>query len=182
MHKVSSNFTTGTKQAIEFRIAKGHRRIGVINGPEEMKSCKERTTTYMEVLKKKKIKIDLALIETTDLTQEQTCDAMKKLLNLKYPPTAILTINDYVALDAIQYATKAKLKINKDVCFVSYANLPITNYFEFPPLASVEQYPYEQAKKATEILFDLLANDGELKETFAYKNILVEGQLVIHKK
>ena len=183
VHKVASNFSTGTKQAIEFLITKGHRRIGVINGPEEMKSSKERITTYMEVLQKKRIKIDLSLIVTTDLTQVKTFEAMKNLLDLKYPPTAILTVNDYVALDAIQYARKSKLKINKDISFVSYANLPITTYLEFPPLASVEQYPYEQAKKATEILFDLfnvdnIPDEGEKK----YHNILIEGQLIIHKK
>ncbi len=183
VHKVSSNINNGTKQAIEFLISKGHRRIGVINGPEEMKSCQERTTTYMDVLQKKRIKIDLGLVATTDLTQAGTYKAMTELLELKYPPTAIVTMNDYVALDAIQYARKAKLKINKDICFVSYANLPITNYLEFTPLASVEQYPYEQAKKATEILFDLLnPAEGLTEKKPSYKNILVEGQLIIHKK
>ncbi|KAA9036281.1 LacI family transcriptional regulator [Ginsengibacter hankyongi] len=183
VHKVASNFNTGTKQAIEFLITKGHRRIGVINGPEEMKSSKERIITYMEVLQKKRIKIDLSLIVTTDLTQVKTFEAMKNLLDLKYPPTAILTINDYVALDAIQYARKSKLKINKDISFVSYANLPIINYLEFPPLASVEQYPYEQAKKATEILFDLFNADNiPDEEEKKYHNILIEGQLIIHKK
>lgn len=184
VHKVASDINAGTRQAIEFLIKNGHRRIGVINGPEEMKSCKERTNTYMDVLQKKKIKIDLSLIVTTDLTQEHTWEAMETLLTLKRPPTAILTINDYVALDAIQYARKAKLKINEDLCFVSYANLPITNYLEFPPLASVEQYPYEQAKKAAEILFGLLAaqkNIMEGEETI-YQNILIEGKLVVHKK
>ena len=183
VHKVASNFTTGTRQAIEFLIAKGHRRIGIINGPEEMRSCKERVTAYMDVLQKKKIKIDLSLVVTTDLTQEQTYKAMEELLHLKYPPTAILTINDYVALDAIQYARKAKLKINKDICFVSYANLPITSYLEFPPLASVEQYPYEQAKKATEILFGLFdAATKSVEEKTVFQNILIEGQLVVNKK
>ncbi|MDQ6889782.1 MAG: substrate-binding domain-containing protein, partial [Bacteroidota bacterium] len=168
---------------IEFLISKGHRRIGVINGPEEMKSCQERTATYMDVLQKKRIKIDLGLVVSTDLTQEGTQKAMEELLTLKYPPTAIVTINDYVALDAIQYARKSKLKINKDISFVSYANLPITNYLEFPPLASVEQYPYEQAKKATEILFDILSpNDDEGDKKPGYNNILVEGRLIIHKK
>lgn len=181
VNKVASNFNTSTKEAIGFLIANGHRRIGVINGPEEMQSCKERTAAYMEILKKKKIKIDLSLIVTTDLTQEQTYHAMEKLLTLKYPPTAILTINDYVALDAIKYARKAKLKINKDICFVSYANLPITNYLEFPPLASVEQYPYEQAKRATDILFELLAPNKEEEKT-TYHNVIIEGQLVVHKK
>ena len=184
VHKVASDINAGTRQAIEFLIKNGHRSIGVINGPEEMKSCKERTNTYMEVLQKKKIKIDLSLIVSTDLTQERTWEAMETLLKLKRPPTAILTINDYVALDAIQYARNAKLKINKDICFVSYANLPITNYLEFPPLASVEQYPYEQAKKAAEILFELLAANKNIneEEEIIYQNILIEGQLIVHKK
>ncbi|MEO6636861.1 MAG: LacI family DNA-binding transcriptional regulator [Ginsengibacter sp.] len=181
VHKVSSNINNGTKQAIEFLISKGHRRIGVINGPEEMKSCNDRTVTYMEVLQKKRIKIDLGLVVSTDLTQAGTHKAMEELLALKYPPTAVVTINDYVALDAIQYARKSELKINKDICFVSYANLPITNYLEFPPMASVEQYPYEQAKKATEILFDLLNNDEDANKKTVYNNILIEGQLIIHR-
>ncbi len=183
VHKVASNFNTGTRQAIEFLIREGHRRIGVINGPEEMESGKERINTYMDVLQKKRIKIDMSLIETTDLTKERTHEAMRNLLALKRPPTAILTINDYVALDAIQYARNQKLKINKDISFVSYANLPITNYLEFPPLASVEQYPYEQAKKATEILFELLAtNKKSEQKDDEYNNILIEGRLIIHKK
>jgi DNA-binding LacI/PurR family transcriptional regulator len=125
----------------------------------------------------------MGLIETTDLTQESTHTAMKNLLGRRQPPTAILTVNDYVALDAIQFARKEKLKINKDISFVSYANLPITNYLEFPPLASVEQYPYDQAKKATEILFGLLnASKNEEQNRGKYNNILIEGQLVIHKK
>ena len=184
VHKVSSNIKAGTRQAIEFLINNGHKRIGVINGPEEMKSCKERTNAYMDVLKNKKIKLDLSLVVSTDLNQEKTFEAMEFLLALKKPPTAILTINDYVALDAIQYARKSKLKINKDICFVSYANLPITNYLEHPPLASVEQYPYKQAKKATEILFNLFETQKSESPTkeMAYQNIVMEGELVVHKK
>lgn len=182
VHKVSSDISAGTRLAIEFLIKNGHKRIGVINGPKEMKSSMERTNAYMDVLKKKKIKVDLSLITTTDLTQEKTYQAMDQFLNLKRPPTAIVTINDYVALDAIQYARKSKLKINKDICFVSYANLPITSYLEFPPLASVEQFPYQQAKKATEILFDLFKKQKNPDVIAAFKNIIIEGQLVIHKK
>ncbi|HEY5371435.1 MAG TPA: LacI family DNA-binding transcriptional regulator [Hanamia sp.] len=182
VNKVSSDISDGTKQAVEFLIKKGHRRIGVINGPGEMKSCMERTKAYMSTLQKKRIKIDMSLIVTTDLTQEKTYNAMEELLNLKHPPTAILTINDYVALDAIQYARKTKLKINKDICFVSFANLPITNYLEFPPLASVEQFPYQQAKKAAEIVFELLKKQKKPDETPSFKNIIIEGKLVIHQK
>jgi len=182
VNKVSSDISEGTKEAIEFLIKNGHKRIGVINGPAEMKSCMERTKAYMDALQKRRIKIDMSLIATTDLTQEKTYEAMKELLSLKQPPTAILTINDYVALDAIQYARKEKLKINKEICFVSFANLPITNYLEFPPLASVEQFPYQQAKKAAEIVFDLLKKQKKPDPTPSFKNIIIEGKLVVHKK
>lgn len=182
VHKVSSDIISGTKQAIEFLIKKGHRRIGVINGPGEMKSCMERTNAYMDVLKKKRIKIDMSLVVSTDLTREKTYEATDQLLKLKHRPTAIVTINDWVALDAIQFARKAKLKNNKDIYFVSYSNLPITHYLENPPLASLEQFPYVQAKKATEILFDLFEKQKNPSEEVNYQNIVVEGHLVINKK
>ena len=182
VHKVSSDIISGTKQAIEFLIKKKHKRIGMINGPEEMKSCIERTNAYMDVLNKKGIKIDRSLIVSTDLTCDKTYEAMDQLLKLKQRPTAIVTINDWVALDAIQFALKAGLKNNKDICFVSYANLPITHYLENPPLASVEQFPYEQAKKATQILFDLFDKEKNPSEKNDYQNVLVDGKLVINTK
>src|SRR5678815_2012757 len=42
INKVSSDISEGTRQAVEFLIQNGHKRIGVINGPAEMKSCMER--------------------------------------------------------------------------------------------------------------------------------------------
>lgn len=185
VHKVASNFITSTRQAIEFLIAQGHKRIGIINGPEEMKSCKERVKSYMDALSSKKIKIDLSLVVSTDLSQEEVYKATEELLNLKKPPTAILTINDYVALDAIQYVKRHKKDTDNNIVFVSYANLPITNYIAHPPIASVEQYPYEQAEKATQILFELLdektKKTAEGEEEF-YRNVIIEGHLIVHQK
>jgi len=178
VNKVYFDMIKGTKEAIEFLIAKGHRRIGIINGPDEMKSSKERTETYMQVLAKRRIKIDMSLIESTDLTSENTAQALENLLNKKPKPTAIITINDLVALDAIRHAKKLKLKINKDICFVSYANLPITSFLQDPPMASVEQYPYKQGSKAAEVLMNILNNPEEEEN---YRNITFEGKLIIHR-
>jgi DNA-binding LacI/PurR family transcriptional regulator len=183
-NKVYANMNSGTREAIEFLIEKGHRRIGVLNGPEKMRSSQERTETYKQVLIKKRLKIDLGLVISTDLTREGTHQAMQELLSQRPRPTAILVINDYIALDAMQYARRQKLKIGKDISFVSYANLPITSYLETPPMASVEQYPYQQGAKAAEILIELINKHGSEKpaapETF--QNVVINGQLVIHSK
>ncbi len=184
-NKVYSNMNSGTREAIEFLIEKGHRRIGVLNGPEKMQSSKERTETYKQVLIKKRLKIDLGLVANTDLTREGTDKAMQHLLSRRPRPTAILVINDYIALDAMQYARGQKLKINKDICFVSYANLPITSYLETPPMASVEQYPYQQGAKAAEILLNIrneIDKNGKPAEPETFENVVVNGQLIVHSK
>ncbi len=180
VHKVSFNMERGTREAIEFLVSKGHRRIGIINGPEEMKSSKERTETFKQMLVKMRLKIDLSLVVNTDLTRESTEKAMQELLQLKPRPTAVLAINDYVALDAIRYVRSLGLHTDKDIAFVSYANLPITTYLQHTPMASVEQYPYEQGSKAASILMDAIQLNNK-DEKLPVQNIMIDGKLVVHQ-
>jgi LacI family repressor for deo operon, udp, cdd, tsx, nupC, and nupG len=67
--------------------------------------------------------------------------------------------------------------------FVSYANLPLINYIEYIPTASVEQFPDLQGQKATEILLDLLARKQHVTEDQVgfYKSI-IESKLVENSK
>jgi LacI family transcriptional regulator len=69
------------------------------------------------------------------------------------------------------------VKINEDIFFVSYANLPITSYLDHPPIASVEQFPYQQAEKATDILLQLIATKGD-DSTIPHK-IVLESKVVV---
>lgn len=177
VHKVAFDMVNGSKQMLEFLIKKGHRRIGILNGPEEMVSSKERTEAYKQVMIKNRIKIDMSLVESTDLSPESTAAAVEKMLALKPRPTAVVAINDYVALDGIRHAKKLNLRLNKDITFVSYANIPITSFLQDPPFASAEQYPYKQGSTAAEILINLM-NNSSTSESF--HNVLINGDLVIH--
>ena len=177
VHKVAFDMVNGTKQMLEFLIKKGHRRIGILNGPEEMISSKERTEAYKQVMIKKRIKIDMSLVESTDLSPESTAAAVEKMLALKPRPTAVIAINDYVALDGIRHAKKLNLRLNKDKTFVSYANIPITSFLQDPPFASAEQYPYKQGSTAAEILINLMNNSSPSE---SFHNVLINGDLVIH--
>jgi LacI family transcriptional regulator len=128
--------------------------------------------------KNKKLPVQESLIATTDLSKESTEQAIEKLLSLKNKPTAILAFNDNVALDTIQYVRSKKLKINKDISVVSYANWPIASYLDFPPIASVEQFPYEQGSRATELLFKLL-NTKSPEGSLPYENIVLKSELIV---
>ena len=123
----------------------------------------------------------MRLVEKTDLSKDGTQEAMKKLLNLKNIPTAIITFNDYVHMDAVQYAQKNNIEVNKDIVFVSYANLPITNYTAFPPLVSIEQYPYGQGEKAMEMMIEILSKIPSEEKSVKYFSHEMPGTLVVHQ-
>jgi LacI family transcriptional regulator len=184
IHYVDCNMSPGTNQAVCYLFSKGHRVIGMINGPEQLFASQQRKMAYQDAMRKSRLKFDPSLVVNSDLTREGTHQAMEELLKSKRKPTAIVVFNDYVAMDAIKCAIKNKIKINKDICFVSYANLPITDYSAYPPQASVEQFPYLQGQKATELLLNLLSKNQpeDEKENITYHKIIVDSQLFVHEK
>lgn len=177
IHYVSSNLETGTFDAVNFLLKKGHRAIGMINGPRTLVASHERKEGYIRAMTANRLKFDPSLLLGCDLSEEGTIEVMNILLNHKRKPTAIVTFNDYVALFAMRHAKSLGLQ---DIDFVSYANLPIINYMDRPPIASVEQFPYKQGKKAADILIDLINRPhNESGPEQAYFNVVVAAELVL---
>lgn len=165
VNKVYCDLFKGTVEMVCWLYDAGCRRIALINGPEKMEASNERVKGYMTGIQKRKLKIDMQLVEVSDFSKESTYEAMKKLLALKQPPDAIISFNDYVHMDAVQYAKQKKLKVNKDIFFASYANLPITDYTSHPPIISLEQYPVIQGEKAMETMIKLLNQNADATTT-----------------
>lgn len=160
-NKVFCNLYKGTMEMIHWLVNQGYRRIALINGPDELAASRERLKGYIDGLAKKRLKADMGLVVKTDFSKAKTIAAMNNLLSLKSCPDAIISFNDYVHMDAVQYAYQHGVNINRDIAFVSYANLPITGYTAFPPLLSLEQYPYGQGEKAMQMMMDLLSPQKE---------------------
>ncbi|MCJ8165684.1 LacI family transcriptional regulator [Pontibacter sp. E15-1] len=179
IHSVACNMITGTIEAVTYLLKKGHRAIGIINGPDTLLASAERREGYIKAMLKNRLKFDPSLIVSCDLTKTGAIAAFNELLASKRKVTAIVTFNDYVWLHAQKHASELGIKINQDLEFVSYANLPMMEYMDDAPLASVEQFPYQQGRKATEILLDLLCAKGEQHQRRqAFYNVTVESQLM----
>lgn len=176
---VSCNLQQSSVELVDWLVGQGHRKIGFIKGPDTMLPSKERQAGYQQGLRKHGIKPESSYVVTTDLSPAKTADAMHKLLALRNRPTAVITFNDYVALDAMKYARDFGMRVNKDIAFVSYANLPLTSYLDNPPAASIEQFPYQQAEKATEILMQLIQKSGT---DMLPRRTIMDTRLVIHRK
>lgn len=178
IHYIASSLGTGMQQATDFLISNKHKRIALINGPRHLPASQERLDAFRQGLWQKRRKYDPSLVVYSDLSREGSCKAMQELLDRKQRPDAVITFNDYVALDCLRYIKKAKVK---DISFVSFANEPICDYMDNAPIASVEQFPYQQGEKATELLLQLLDKQaGQANDTGAHHEVL-QTRLVVHR-
>lgn len=156
IHYVACNLVSGMLQAVGKLVAKGYRRIGLINGPAKLAATLQRLQIYLNCLRQNGLEIDQDIIVSTTLRKADNIAAMNKLLSLEQPPEAVITFNDHVLLDCMVAVTNAGLEVNKDISFVSFANLPIWEYMDKKPLASIEQFAYRQASTAAGFLFKLI--------------------------
>ncbi|KPM49126.1 LacI family DNA-binding transcriptional regulator [Jiulongibacter sediminis] len=176
-HKVRNSVTQGAKEAMRFLVNKGVTKIGLINGPGNLEVSGERLNGYLEAAMEFGIDARQHYIKSGNLTREETEQCMMELLALEDRPQAVLTFNDYVALYAMSACRKAGVEPNKDILFVSFANLPITSFLENPPIASVEQFASKMGAQAANLLLKCLQNqESELD----YQEIIIKTELIIH--
>jgi DNA-binding LacI/PurR family transcriptional regulator len=174
-YTVSCDLRDSSEKLVDWLVSHGHTRIGFIKGPESMTASQDRLQGYLHAMQKNKLPQVPGYIVQTDLEKEQTQEAIRQLLSLPERPTAVIAFNDYITLDAIKFSRSMGLKVNQDIFFVSYANLPVTTYLDDRPLVSVEQFPYEQAEKATELLLQLI---NRKEEEIVDKRVVMSGKVV----
>jgi len=175
---VSSDIISGMQKAVRHLVSLGHQRIALINGPNNMVSCRERYEGYIKAMSEHQLNIDERLVINSNLSSADNEIAIESLLNSQEIPSAIITFNDFVALDIMKYIRTHYKHLSRKIAFVSFANMPITAYLEHPPIASVEQFAYEQGKEATKILIDhLIKSPTELR---SIKKIVKAAELIIH--
>jgi LacI family repressor for deo operon, udp, cdd, tsx, nupC, and nupG len=174
--RVRSEIETGLKSGMEFLYSKGIRKIALLNGPSNLLSSDDRLNTYLRGVDELNLETSPSYIKSTDLTKESTQSRMREFLDLENRPEAIVVFNDYVTLEAIKVVKKYGLVLNKDITFLSFANLPITAYLENGPIASVEQFPYVIGSSAGKLLHEVISSEPG---SIPYREELIYSELKV---
>ncbi|RME80436.1 MAG: LacI family transcriptional regulator [Caldilineae bacterium] len=92
----------------------GHRRIAFVTR-SSLETGEDRLLGYAQALGAAGIRIDETLIARTDLARGTAYEAANRLLSLPHPPTAIIGLNDPIAIECIQAIQDRGLRIPQDV-------------------------------------------------------------------
>jgi LacI family transcriptional regulator/LacI family repressor for deo operon, udp, cdd, tsx, nupC, and nupG len=151
LDKVEVDNHVGALRAVEHIIAQGHRRIGLIGGPADSSTGRERLRGYKDAHSQAGLPIKSELIRFGDFKQESGRLLAHELLALSDPPTAIFACNGLMTAGALEAIAALGLKIPKQVGIVGFDELPLSGVFN-PPLTVVRQPAYEVGKYAAELL------------------------------
>jgi len=155
---VISDNINGSCAAVEHMMMMGHKRIGVIAGQNDIYTSHERLEGYLMAMKRYNVKDYEDLIVYTDFDKSGGENAVKILMALKDPPTAIFASNYYTTLGAVKALNKMRIKIGEDMSLFGYDQSEL-NEVLFPPLSVVVQPMNEIGRRAAELLIRRIKKD-----------------------
>ena len=154
---VSADYREATTEVMSYLLSLGHRRIGMIYGVGGHELGQDRLQPYLDSLKAADIPAEGDLIVECGPAIEDGYQAAMKLLQLPSRPTAILAINDLLAISAARAAADLSLRVPDDLSLVGFDDIPMANYLT-PRLTTVTKDARAAGNKAFEVLLARIQN------------------------
>ncbi len=151
----------GGYMATEHILSLGHKHLAYISGPLFKLDVRDRLKGHKRALQKYHVPFDETLCYEGDFRELGGSNAMKHLLSLNKPITAVVCANDQMAAGAIAVCLEHGLRVPEDISFIGYDNIPFPQYIS-PKLSTVSNPIHEMGKMAARWVLQEVYNDKEV--------------------
>lgn len=157
-HRVHSDDYEGGRTLIQHILELGHRHIGVISVPEHLNfAVAARLHGLRAMAGEYGLDFDSLPLGESDFSTDGGARAMLSLMQQNPELTAVICLNDRMAMGAVQALHSTGRSVPDDVSVVGYDNLPVTAIFT-PTLTTIDQQATKLGQAATQLLLDVLNN------------------------
>lgn len=172
---ISATNWEGGSLAVQHLLDLGHRRIGIIGGPEGSVPARQRVQGYHSALAQAGIPVDPALIQHGSFGYEDGQRNAEKLLRLPEPPTAIFAVADTLGVGALRAARQLGVSVPEELSVVSFDDTMIASWTH-PQLTAVRQPLFSMGQVAVERLLALSSDPGLFAHPFKLETHLVQRE------
>ncbi|WP_300266341.1 LacI family DNA-binding transcriptional regulator [Microbacterium sp.] len=166
---VLTNNRGGAKRAVEHLIARGHSRIALVNDRQGLYTADERRAGWQQAHATAGLPSDLRLVMSGSPDDRFIEDALRSMLALSDPPTAVFSGNNRIAVGVLRALRALGVRLDH----VGFDDLELSDLLD-PPLTVVAQDPYAMGRAAVERVVSRMAGDEGPATT-----LVLEPQLVI---
>lgn len=150
----------------DYLIKLNHKRIGLITGPSQRAGrIEKRLEGYRAALNNGDIEYDPALVIERDFSVLNGKEAMKQLISLPNPPTAVFANNDVLAIGALSVARELGLRVPDDISIVGLGDIDFAGEWN-PPLTTIRLPSFEMGNLAIKTLLELIESNPKQGQQF----------------
>lgn len=143
------------RRAVEYLIARGHRKIGAIVASAELSTSRERLSGFRSAMAKATLPIRREWIATGTVRPEGARIAAIKILTQPDRPTAMMTSSHRISEGVLIAMKELGLKLGRDVDIVGFDHVRWSNLID-PPMVVVEQPTRHIGREATRMLVEMI--------------------------
>lgn len=148
----------GARQAVEYLIGQGRRRVATIAGPQDMGVGMARLAGYREAIRTWVGPGDENLIAYGDFSEFSGTAAMHRLLELSPDLDAVFVASDLMACGALRALREAGRRVPDDVGVVGFEDSPIARQSD-PPLTTIYQPVEEMGRQMARLLVSRIRHE-----------------------
>ena len=166
----------GSYAVTQHLLALGHRRVGIVNGPQENRlAMAARMRGVERALADARLDPAPDLTVHGDFTFESGYAAAQQLMSRPEPPTAIFAFNDGMALGVLRWLREHGLSVPGDVSIAGFDDTSAAVLAE-PQLTSVALQSVDLGRRAAQILLDQLdGRSADCGETIMAGRLMVRA-------
>jgi LacI family transcriptional regulator, galactose operon repressor len=173
---VTGDNVGGARRLVEHLISLGHRRIGFITESDEVSTARDRRQAYEAALTAAGLSYDPSLIVRSTVDPPGGFEGMRRLLELDDPLTAVFTVNNLVALGAIEAVRAHELEVPDDLALVCFDDIEYASRL-YPFLTVMAQPAETLGTLGTQLLLERI--EGRAPEQ--PRVVILPAQFVVRR-
>ena len=155
---VETDDLLGGYAAAQHLLQLGHKRIAFFAGPSSTPWTMERFEGYRRALREAGLDADDKLVFQAGRKVEDGATAALQMINESSDATAVLAVNDLVAIGCAQTLLNQGLRIPQDMSVVGFGNIPVSEHYRVP-LTTVRQPKFRLGSAAMDTMIQLLRGE-----------------------
>lgn len=166
----------GARDAADHLVGLGHRRIGLISGPEESTPGRERTQGFVAALESWNVPPAGVHVVCGGFHEDGGYQAMLRLLALPEPPTAVFATNNLMTFGALRALRDMAIAVPAQLSIIGFDDHPLAPLLS-PALTVVHRPMEEQGVLAMRLLLQRLrgTQPGEASRIVLATRLVVRG-------
>ena len=132
---ITVNYAKGIERVVNYLLDLGHRRVAFISHHRSLGPLSVREHAFRETVQNHSASIEWRIAASMD-GLDGGRQATREILASGFNPSALICVNDFMALGALHELREAGLRIPQDVSVTGFDNIRLAEV-SFPPLTTL---------------------------------------------